>query len=122
MIKRAFLFYYLSRAVLSMLIAFLVMGVTWKAMIVGAVFFAMFVWYLHSGWFKLDMEHPVFPLRRDAYGREVQRKAFIMALLVVAIGFLLSSLPTPLPITNSVILAVGVAVFFLSEWYLFLRA
>ena len=122
MIKRAFLFYYLSRAVLSMPIAFLVMGVTWKAMIVGAVFWGMFVWYLHSGWFQLDKEHPVFPLRRDAYGREVQRKALIMALLVVAIGFLLSSLPTPLPITNSVILAVGVAVFFLSEWYLFLRA
>ena len=48
-VKRQFLPYYASRAALSLALACLVLGFTWKALAMAAFFFGLFVLYLHSG-------------------------------------------------------------------------
>src|SRR4030042_5308839 len=96
--KRQFLPYYVSRAVLSLALSALVLGLTWKALLLAAFFFALFVLYLHSGWFQVDAANPWFPLRRDERGREVQRKALIAALVSGAALFMLfTALPFSVP-------------------------
>ncbi len=124
MIKREFLPYYLSRLVLSVLFAIVVLGFTWQAFALGGALFALFVWYLHSGWYRVQKESALFPLRRDAYGLEVQRKSLVAAIMAMAVGLLLSWLLLPFwgPIPNAVIMAFGIGVFFLTKWYFFMRA
>jgi len=124
--NRQFLPYYISRAVLSLGIPLLILGFTWKALVLAAVFFGLFLLYLHTGWFRIDPSQPLFPIRRDDRGREVQRKALIAALvsgvafflLFVAIrsGVPLSSAAAPLAVSVSVI------IYFATEFVLLARA
>lgn len=124
--KRVFLPYYLSRAVLSGAFSVVVAGLTWKAFALAAVLFGMFLLYLQSGWFTVDPATPLFPIRRDERGREAQRKALIAALLAgVGAYLLLSALslpagasvaPAPLAVSLSVL------VYFISQFVLLARA
>lgn len=123
--KRQFIPYYLSRAALSLALAVVVLGLTWKAAVLAACFFAFFLVYLHSGWFEVDPSRPWFPLRRDERGREIQRKALIAALVSGVIIFVLL---TAIPISASLALAAGplavafgACVYFATQFALFAR-
>ena len=116
--------YYLSRALLSLAIAGLTLGLTWQAAILGVILFGLFLLYLHSGWFEVHPETPLTPLRRDARGKEIQRKALIAALvcgtiLVVIAPYLPTALPSAemryLALPAGIITYFGVQFFFLSR-------
>jgi len=122
--RQDYLPYYLSRAVLSAIIAILVVGFTWRAALVFAVIFGFFLLYLHSGWYRVDLNTPFTPLRRDTMGREIQRKSIILAVIAGVVSFLISpylnswlSLSIPL----SIGLPVGVLGYFCVQFFLFLR-
>jgi len=89
--KREFIPYYLSRAAMSALFAILMMGFTWKAVLVAIFLFGLFLLYLHSGWFQIDLSHPLTPLRRDERGRQIQRNALIAAIAVGLLIYLIGS-------------------------------
>ena len=54
--------------------------------------FGLFLFYLHSGWFRIDLTHPLFPLRRDQRAQLIQRKALIAALFVGVIVYMVQLL------------------------------
>lgn len=118
--KRPFLPYYVSRALLSAVFSILVFGITWKALVLGLVLFGLFLLYLHSGWFAVDAGNPLFPLRRDERAREAQRKALIAALIVGAGVFLgLSFLPLGATATSAAVplaITLAVLVYFGSQF------
>ena len=123
--KKEFLPYYVSRAVLSLLFSILVMGFTWKALLFAILFFAGFLLYLHSGWFSIDLRTPFAPLRRDLRGREIQRKALITAVIVGLVVHLaaspLSAL-TGLALSGGIALSVGIVAYFATQFALFASA
>jgi hypothetical protein len=123
--KNEFLPYYISRAILSLIFPILIFGFTWKVLFFGSVIFVMFLLYLHSGWFTLDPDHPFFPLRRDDRGKQVQRKALIMAVIFgMAAYFLLSFLSSTYDLSmtsGSISLGIGVIAYFTSQFVLFTR-
>jgi hypothetical protein len=123
--KREFLPYYLSRAVLSVLFAVLVMGLTWKAVVLAVILFGLFVLYLHSGWFQVDASHPLTPLRRDEHGRQIQRKALISAVVAGLLIYFIPALTsrfTGLPVlTGTMALSFGVLTYFVAQFVLFAR-
>lgn len=123
--KRQFIPYYLSRAVLSVVFAVVVLGFTWKAAALAACILGFFLVYLHSGWFEVDLSRPWFPLRRDERGREIQRKALIAALVS---GVVLFVLLTAVPFSASLnvgagplAFALGTCVYFATQFALFAR-
>jgi hypothetical protein len=123
--NRQFIPYYVSRAVLSLAFSLLVLGFTWKAALLAAIVFALFLAYLHSGWFPVDPTQPLFPLRRDDRGREIQRKALIAALLAgVALFLLLMAGPIAGGASSAASLAIALAVivYFVSQFVLLARA
>ncbi len=117
--------YYASRAVLSLGFSLLVFGFAWKALALAALLFALFLLYLHSGWFQVDLTQPLFPLRRDDRGRGIQRKALIAALLAgVALFLLLTALPIQIGLhatAASLALSLSVVVYFATQFFLFAR-
>ena len=124
--KREFIPYYLSRAALSAIFALLVMGFTWKAVLVAIVLFGLFLLYLHSGWFPVDPSHPLTPLRRDERGRLIQRNALIAAVIV---GVLIYIILTQIPflsgmsiIAGPLALSGGILTYFFAQFILFVRA
>lgn len=123
--KRIFLPYYISRAVLSALVSVLMLGFTWMALIFGRVFFGFFLLYLHSGWFQVDPANSFFPLHRDARGQQAQRKALIFAICAGLVAyFALSqlSIHTGLALTAANIpLGIGVLAYFASQFALLAR-
>lgn len=124
--KKTFYPYYISRAILSAVFAVIMMGFTWKATILTMVFFGLFLLYLHSGWFSIDLKNPLMPLRRDAHGQAVQRKALIASVVAASLVYMISSqvnirIGTGLT-PGSVALAVGVMVYFASQFILFSRS
>jgi len=124
--KRQFLPYYVSRAALSLGLACLVLGFTWKALVLAVLFFAFFMLYLHSGWFQVDASNPWFPLRRDERGREVQRKALVAALVSGAALFMLfTALPFSVPpglTAGPLAMVLGSCVYFGVQFALFARS
>lgn len=58
--KKEFLPYYVSRAILSTAFSILVAGFSWNAALLATVFFGLFLLYLHSGWFSVDLGNPFF--------------------------------------------------------------
>ena len=124
--KRQFVPYYLSRAVLSLVFSLFVLGFTWKALVLAVFFFGLFLLYLHSGWFRVDPAQPLFPIRRDERGREVQRKALIAGLVSGAALFLiLDIIPFGLPLSSFASplgIAAAVLVYFSTQFALFARA
>jgi hypothetical protein len=124
--KRQFLPYYISRAVLSLALSAMVLGLTWNTLLLAAFFFALFVLYLHSGWFQVDASNPWFPLRRDERGREIQRKALIAALVSgVALFTILAAVPIGVSLESAAgpaAMALGACVYFGMQFALFARS
>src|SRR3990170_1226818 len=89
--KKEYLPYYISRALLSFIFSILVMGFTWKAIVFATVLFGLFLLYLHSGWFSIDLKYPLAPLRRDTRGQEIQREALIFSVVVGTLAYLSSA-------------------------------
>lgn len=123
--KKEFIPYYLSRAVLSLVFSALVVGFNWKAVLLSILFFGLFLLYLHSGWFTVDLSHPFTPLRRDLRGQEIQRKALIVSvivgLLVYFFSFHLSGL-VGLSLSGNIALSGGILTYFIAQFVLFARA
>ncbi len=123
--KTEFWPYYLSRAILGTLFAFLVFGFTWKALLFAVIVFALFLLYLHSGWFSVDSKNPLFPLRRDARGLLIQRKALIVAIAVGLLVYLFLPQLTRVfdlgVISGNSALSVAILVYFASQFALFAR-
>jgi hypothetical protein len=104
------------------MISLLVLGSSWRALILFAILFGLFLLYLHSGWFDVDPAQPLFPIRRDDRGREIQRKALITAIGTGAVLFLILT-ATPLA-ASAALIAIGVAslVYLVSQLLLLARA
>jgi sterol desaturase/sphingolipid hydroxylase (fatty acid hydroxylase superfamily) len=124
--KKEYLPYYISRALLSMGFSALVFGLTWKALLAAVILFALFLLYLHSGWFSIDLSHPLSPLRRDERAREIQRRSLIAAvgvglaiyvLLPLAASWLTFTLPT-----GPLALSAGVLAYFAAQFILLARS
>ena len=120
--KSEFLPYYISRLILSLVFSALVLGFHWKALILTLVFFALFLLYLHSGWFCVDLTHPIFPLRRDSRGELIQRKALVLAIIVGFSIYLISGALGFALISGNIAIAVAIVAYFASQFVLFFKA
>jgi hypothetical protein len=124
--KREFLPYYISRAVLSGLFSLLVFGFSWKALLFSIVLFGGFLLYLHSGWFSVDSKNPLFPLRRDSLGQLVQRKALVISIVAgILTYFSLSYLAGEfglILLAGNIAFAVATIAYFASQFVFFIRA
>jgi len=111
---------------LALPFALLGVGFTWKAVPFAIVLFSLFLLYLHSGWFHIDLSQPLFPIRRDDRGAAIQRKALIAAIIVSLLAYLVLSQTSGsfgLPIANgSLALSVGVITYFISQFVFYLKA
>ncbi len=123
--RREFIPFYLSRAVLSAIFAVLVLGLSWKAILLAIALFGGFLLYLHSGWFRVDPSHRLTPIRRDERARQVQRKALIAA---VTMGLLIYGILTQatdlLDLSLDVgplALSLGVITYFVTQFVLLAR-
>lgn len=123
--KKQFWPYYLSRALISGSFAVLMFGLTWQALAFALVTFGVFLLYLHSGWFFVDAQNPLFPLRRDNRGKAAQRKALIFA---VGVGLFASVLLPVLPHFGGVslpghfTLSLAIVTYFFAQFLLLSRA
>ena len=123
--KKEFLPYYLSRGILSIAISMIIFGLKWGALLSAIILFGLFLLYLHSGWFSVDPNQPLSPLRRDERAKEIQRKSLIAAMIVGLLIF------TGIPLINSqfglaiiagpVPLALGVITYFVTQFILLAR-
>jgi len=124
--KKEFLPYYASRALLSMIFSILVVGLSWKAVLLAVLFFGGFLLYLHSGWFSIDLKYPLAPLRRDLHGQLVQRKALIIAVILSVSLYLISQVLSGYLglalISGQVALSIGIIVYFVAQFILFAKA
>lgn len=124
--KKVFMPYYLSRAILSAGFAILVIGTTWKALFMAVVLFGLFLLYLHSGWFSIDLRYPLMPLRRDSRGLLVQRKALIISVCVGLLIYLFSAQVATFfglqIIGGNMILVIAIITYFISQFVFFMRA
>ncbi|CAG0960518.1 hypothetical protein ANAEL_00600 [Anaerolineales bacterium] len=114
--KKEFLPYYISRFILSAVFSILVWRFTWIAAFMTFVFFGLFMLYLHSGWFSIDLSTPLYPLRRDSHGQMVQRKALIVA---VVLGMLLYAFAGSL-ISGQIALSISIVVYFIVQFAFFI--
>jgi hypothetical protein len=121
--KRQFLPYYISRALISVVVPVLIFGFTWKSLLFGVVLFGFFLLYLHSGWFQVDPTNGLFPLRRDARGQQAQRKALIIAVCAGLVAyFALSWFSVQAGLASAIPFTVGVLAYFASQFVLLARA
>jgi len=123
--KNKFLPYYISRFILSVVFSILIWGFTWNAALMTIVFFGLFLLYLHSGWFSIDLKNPLFPLRRDSHGQSVQRKALVtsivFSLLLYTVSMPLSGF-TGIPlISGHIALSIGIITYFIAQFTLFIK-
>lgn len=123
--KKQFLPYYLSRAILSSGFSILVVGLSWEALVLAVTFFGLFLIYLHSGWFSIDLDNPFMPLRRDSRGLEIQRKSLLAAVISGVLIYLLSSRLAGhmgLPLSCNIVFTIGIITYFVTQFVLFIRA
>jgi hypothetical protein len=123
--KKEFIPFYISRAILSSIFSVLAMGFTWNAILLAITIFGLFLLYLHSGWFSIDLSHPFMPLRRDPRGEEIQRKALIASVVLGLLIYLFSSQLTGLmgfSLSGNIALSIGVITYFVAQFILFARA
>lgn len=123
--KKEFFPYYISRAILSSAIGILMLGFGWQGLILAMLFFSLFLIYLHSGWFTVELSTPFFPLRRDSRGQLIQRDALIISIIAglctqFALYQISSILNIPLFPGNFAI-SVAVLAYFISQFLLFLK-
>jgi hypothetical protein len=124
--KKEFIPYYVSRGLLSALFSFLVFGISWKALLASIVFFALFLLYLHSGWFSIDPSHPLSPLHRDERAKDIQRKALIAAIVVGLLLYIFVPLASTRlglsGLSGPISLSLGVITYFVTQFILLARA
>lgn len=124
--KKEFLPYYVSRALLSAVFSILVMGLSWKALLLAILLFGGFLLYLHSGWFSVDLKNPLAPLRRDLHGQLIQRRALIisvvLSLLLYLISLELASTLGFVLVSGHVALSIGIIIYFVAQFILFAKA
>ena len=124
--KKIFLPYYVSRGILSALIAYVVFGASWLALLAAIALFALFSLYLHSGWFRVDPSQPLTPLRRDERARALQRKSLIAAIVIGLLLYIFLPLLNPrlgvsiLP--GPVSLSLGVLTYFVTQFFLLAKS
>ncbi|HDD55608.1 MAG TPA: hypothetical protein ENG59_05155 [Chloroflexi bacterium] len=122
--KKGYLPYYLTRAIISILFSALVFGLSWVAGVFAAVLFGLFLLYLHSGWFDVNPATPFTPLRRDPRAREIQRKALIAALVCGTTLFVISPYLSNWFLnaeTRPIVLPIGIIVYFGVQFFLLSR-
>lgn len=86
--------YYLSRTILSIawgILLFVTGSPIWKAMLIGGLILALFLWAPHSGRYSVHPEFGITALRRDERTQVINdraaRNAFIVSMLTIgAIG------------------------------------
>jgi hypothetical protein len=115
--KKEILPYYISRFILSMVVSILVWHFTWTAAVMTFVFFGLFLLYLHSGWFSIDLSTPLYPLRRDSHGQAIQRKALIVT---VVFGLLLYTFAGSL-ISGQIALSISIVIYFITQFTFFIK-
>jgi len=124
--KKEFLPYYISRFILSAVFSILVWDLSLTSVLMTIMFFGLFLFYLHSGWFSIDLGNPFFPLRRDSHGQEIQRKALVasvvISLLLYTISILLSSLMGIPLINGNIALSIGIVAYFIAQFTFFIKA
>jgi hypothetical protein len=123
--KRELTVYYISRAVLSALLAILLMGqgglAWWFGAILGMLLYGGFLYYAHSGHYLIDPGMLLIPLRRDERAGWVRDRALAAAVAIGGMSFAaLSLIGQWLPLSaslSSVALALGIVTYFgVSEW------
>ena len=122
--KKEFIPFYISRAILSAAFALLVMGTHWTALVFATVLFGLFLLYLHSGWFQVDLRYPLTPLRRDQHGQEIQRKALIASIAVGLLVYTIAPYLTGLigfSLSGHIAVSVGILTYFVAQFVLFVR-
>lgn len=123
--KRDFLPYYISRAILSSLFSLLIFGFGWKALLFSILFFGFFLLYLHSGWFSVDSSKPFLPLRRDSRGQSIQRKALIISIVLGLLAYIslsyFSSVLDVVLVSGNIAIAIAIIVYFASQFVLFVK-
>jgi hypothetical protein len=124
--KKEFVPYYISRAVLSLLFSLLVFGFNWKALLLSIFLFGGFLLYLHSGWFNVNSKNPLFPLRRDSLGLLVQRKALVISIVAglltyFSLSYLAGAFGLVL-LSANIAFAVAVIAYFASQFIFFIKA
>ena len=115
--KKEFLPYYVSRFILSVVLSILVWHFTWMTFLMTFVFFGLFLLYLHSGWFSVDLSTLLYPLRRDSHGQAVQRKALIAA---VILGILLYTFAGSW-VSGHLALSIGIITYFIAQFTFFIK-
>jgi len=123
--KKEYLPYYLSRTLFSVAFSILIFGLSWMAGIFAILLIGLFTLYLHSGWFEINLDNPLTPLRRDSRGKEIQRKALIAALACGLFFFVVSPYITNDNISSEsgyLSLLIGVAVYFGLQFTLLSRS
>jgi len=123
--KKEYLPYYLSRILLSVILSAVIFGLSWKAGILALVLTGLFILYLHSGWFEINLDTPLTPLRRDLRGKDIQRKALIAALFCGMVFFVVSPYFSNFflsPDARYLSLLIGVIVYFGVQFSLLSRS
>jgi len=123
--KKEYFPYYISRAVLSSIFSILVLGFNWRAALFAIVLFGLFLLYIHSGWFSIDLKNPLMPLRRDPRGQNIQRKALIYSVIVGLLIYISSSNlfgRIGLTVPGNIALSVGILTYFVTQFILFARS
>lgn len=124
--KKEYFPYYISRLILGTAFSILVWGLTWTTVLMAAMFFGLFLLYLHSGWFSIDLANPLFPLHRDTHGEAVQRKALIITIVVSLLLYLtslqLSSYVGWSLVSGNLALSIGFITYFIAQFVLFAKA
>jgi hypothetical protein len=120
--------YYLSRMIISIVLGglFALLGAQWwMAVLAGLLALAVFFYAPLSGRYTVQPDKGLTPLRRDEFSKSVTNKAgrnafaFMMIALAGIVVYSLLSTHTVLTATAlSVVLALGVIVFFVSDYWM----
>ena len=124
--KKKFLPYYISRAVLSLLFSLLAFGFSCEALLLSIFLFGGFLLYLHSGWFSVDSKNPLFPLRRDSLGLLVQRKALVISIVAGLLTYFslsyLAGAFNLILLSGNIAFAAAIIAYFASQFIFFIKA
>jgi hypothetical protein len=120
--------YYLSRMIISIVLGglFALLGAQWwMAVLAGLLALAVFFLSPLSGRYTVQPDKGLTPLRRDEFSKSVTNKAgrnafaFMMIALAGIVVYSLLSTHTVVTATAlSVVLALGVIVFFVSDYWM----
>jgi len=123
--KKEYLPYYISRAILCITVCMFAFGFSLQGLIWTVLLYSGFNLYIHSGWFSIDLSNPFFPLRRDGYSQSIQRKSLIASILAAVWVFLIGSYLLPIIGYQiqiaTFLLPISVTIYFLTQFGLFLR-